>query len=75
LAISRRAFRQLMILAIGSVVLFLTPYWLWSQGNIPQYRTATFFALGLVIILALVGRQIMNVSLTRSTSTPSVTDK
>jgi hypothetical protein len=49
------ALGPLALVAAISLVLFMLPYVLWSQGGIPAYSTATAFAVVLVVVTMFAG--------------------
>lgn len=55
LIVSARVLGIAVAIALSGSLLFLLPYVLWSQGSIPYYRTATAFALALVLAVIVAG--------------------
>jgi len=66
-----RALLPLIVIAGISMVLFLLPYVIWSQGGIPFHSTATTYTLVLVTTTLVVGNRYLR---QLHTSVPTVVD-
>jgi hypothetical protein len=73
---NRRLLLPTLLIAAVSVVLFVLPYMVWSQGGLPFYRTAMLYALVLVAVTLIAGRAYLarflsRPSLAADSSTPA----
>jgi hypothetical protein len=64
--VSQKALRVLVITAVCSAVLYLTPYLIWSAGGIPRYNTASVFAVVLIAAALFAGDRYLQRALQRS---------